>query len=300
MFVAPQGTSVEYQRRLALLMAQFDTQESLPPLLLDLLNSPVQEDQLTALLALRNRKDGWKDADRGRQFAALGAARRMIGGEGLPAFVAAIEEESRATLSAEEQAKLSDMLVAANPTAAQQLSQSTATAISITRPLVRVWNMASLAEYTESSPAAGNRELGRKVFHEAQCDRCHRIGSHGAAVGPDLTFVGRRFGARDLLASILLPSQSVAENYQLESVLTDDGKVHVGRIVVEGDYRSETLVLQTDSLRTDSIVQIDKRHIETHQTIPKSPMPEGLLDSFTKDEIRDLLAYLQDPTLVEE
>jgi hypothetical protein len=75
----------------------------------------------------------------------------------------------------------------------------------------------------------------------------------------------------------------------------DDGTVHVGRIVVEGDYRSETLVLQTDALRLDSILQIDKRRIEAHQPIAKSPMPEGLLDTFTDNQIRDLLAYLQNP-----
>lgn len=298
--VAPQGTSVEYRRRLALLLGQLSAQEPLATLFEELLQSPRQEDQLTALLALRNRKDGWEVDDRRRQFEVLARANRMIGGEGLPAFVAAIEAESRATLSQEEQAKLSDVFAAAKPTAIPRSSQASASATSTVRPLVSDWDMESLADIAENSPVAGDRKIGRQVFHDAQCDRCHRIGNQGTSIGPDLTFVGRRFGARDLLTSILIPSQSVAENYQLESVLTDDGKVHVGRIVIEGDYRSETLVLQTDSLRSDSIVEIDKRRIETHQTIPKSPMPEGLLDTFTKDQIGDLLAYLQDPTDVSQ
>jgi putative heme-binding domain-containing protein len=119
-----------------------------------------------------------------------------------------------------------------------------------------------LGEIANTLQVAGNRELGRQVFHDALCDRCHRIGSLGAAIGPDLTFVGRRFRTRDLLESILRPSQAVAENYQLEFVLSEDGSVHVGRIVIEGDYRSEPLVLQTDALRMDSIVEIDKRRIE--------------------------------------
>ncbi len=296
--VAPQGTSVEYRRRLALLLGQLSAQEPLAPLFEELFQSSRQEDQLAALLALRNRKEGWEVAERRRQFEVLASASRMIGGEGLPAFVAAIETESKATLSEEEQAKLSDVIAAAKPIANPRSSLSSASTTSSVRPLVSDWDMESLADIAESSPVAGNREIGRQVFHDAQCDRCHRIGNQGTAIGPDLTFVGRRFGARDLLASILVPSQSVAENYQLESVLTDDGKVHVGRIVIEGDYRSETLVLQTDPLRSDSTIEIDKRRIETHQTIPKSPMPEGLLDAFTKDEIRNLLAYLQDPTEV--
>jgi putative heme-binding domain-containing protein len=293
--VAPQVTSVEYRQRLALLMGQFSGQGPPPDLVVDLLHSPFQEDQLTSLLGLRSMSSGWSLEHRRRQFETLAAARRMVGGEGLPSLVTTLDAESRATLSEQEQGQLSDLLNAAEIERTQLSSLVQETVLSAPRPVVRVWDLDSLAEIANTAQVAGNRELGRQVFHDAQCDRCHRIGSQGAAQGPDLTFVGRRFGTRDLLESILKPSQSVAENYQLESVIMDDGTVHVGRIVIEGDYRSETLVLQTDAMRLDSILHIDKRRIEVHQPIAKSPMPEGLLDTFTDNQIRDLLAYLQNP-----
>jgi putative heme-binding domain-containing protein len=141
-----------------------------------------------------------------------------------------------------------------------------------------------------------DRELGSKVFREALCARCHRVGREGQAVGPDLTFVGRRFSPRDLLESILTPSRSVAENFRTDVIVTQSGDVHVGRILIEGDYRSQRVRIQTDPLKSNSVVEIDKKEIEEHKQLDRSPMPDSLLDTFNRDEIRALLAFLQSPT----
>jgi hypothetical protein len=85
----------------------------------------------------------------------------------------------------------------------------------------------------------------------------------------------------------------VAENFRLETILAADGRVLTGRILSEGDYRSEKLILATDPLRPDLTVEIDKKDISEHKTTPTSPMPAGLLDTFSLAEIRDLLAYLE-------
>ena len=52
---------------------------------------------------------------------------------------------------------------------------------------------------------------GQKVFHKAMCSRCHRKGSEGYPIGPDLTHVSRRFDRATLLTEILTPSQTIAE-----------------------------------------------------------------------------------------
>ena len=87
----------------------------------------------------------------------------------------------------------------------------------------------------------------------------------------------------------------MAENFQLDSIVTQSGDIHTGRILIEGDYRSQKIRIQTDSLKSDSVVEIDKSEIEEHKQLDRSPMPEGLLDTFSRDEIRDLIAYLQNP-----
>jgi putative heme-binding domain-containing protein len=105
--------------------------------------------------------------------------------------------------------------------------------------------------------------------------------------------VGRRFSRRDILESILAPSLSVAETYRLELIETADGKTHTGRILPDPDYRKETLRLATDPLDASKVITIDKKDIVAHEQQPLSPMPAGLLDTFTPAEIRDLLTWLE-------
>jgi putative heme-binding domain-containing protein len=160
------------------------------------------------------------------------------------------------------------------------------------RQLVRKWSVDDLADIVADSAPRGDARRGATVFREALCTRCHRIGATGPAVGPDLTYVARRFAARDILQSVLLPSQVVAENYRNIEVVTTDGRVIIGRPVMSGDYRAERLRIATDPLRASVVVELDKKEIELHQLAPTSPMPTGLLDTFTRHEIADLLAYL--------
>ncbi len=111
--------------------------------------------------------------------------------------------------------------------------------------------------------------------------------------GPDLTFVARRFSRRDLLESIVAPSQVIAEHYRNVQVQTKDGRTIVGRVLIEGDFRSETLRVAADPLRPSVVVEINKRDVEEYRLSDISPMPTGLLDGFQQAEIFDLLAYLE-------
>jgi hypothetical protein len=60
-----------------------------------------------------------------------------------------------------------------------------------------------------------------------------------------------------------------------------------------GDYRSPVLQLATDPTQPFKTIEIPKTEIESQKTSDVSWMPAGLLDTFTKDEIADLIAYLQ-------
>jgi putative heme-binding domain-containing protein len=70
---------------------------------------------------------------------------------------------------------------------------------------------------------------------------------------------------------------------------TDDGRVISGRIMEETDER---LVLKPQPLETDTVT-IQKSEIESRKLSKVSPMPAGLLNNFSKDEILDLMAYLE-------
>ena len=282
--VAPEGTSVELRRRLAYLLGELGADE-LPALAGPvLLASGVQEDQLAGLLALRNQKTGWTPALRKQQFEAINSIPLMIGGAGLPPLEKWLREESIKTLSEAEKAELGELLQPKPPVPEPLPPQ---------RPFHKKWSPSDLALLHGNEGPQGDAERGRVLFREALCARCHRVGLRGAAVGPDLTHVSRRFSRKDVLESVLTPSLSVAENYRLEMITTLSGQTHTGRIIPEGDYRSEKVRLSLDPLDVSQVVEIDKKEIDQHNSSPVSPMPSGLLDTLTLEEVRDLLAYLE-------
>ena len=63
----------------------------------------------------------------------------------------------------------------------------------------------------------------------------------------------------------------------------------VGRLVEETD---RTLVLITNPLTGDK-TEVRKRDVQSRQVSKLSAMPEGLVSILTRDEILDLLAYVE-------
>jgi putative heme-binding domain-containing protein len=157
---------------------------------------------------------------------------------------------------------------------------------------VKQWTIVDFETALSSAGQPGDPAKGANVFRDALCARCHRAGARGPAVGPDLTHVAGRFSRRDILESILSPSKVVADNYRNVQIITTDGRQIVGRVVMEGDFRSEKLRIATEPLRPAAVVELSKREIDQAREAETSPMPQGLLDSFTQQEILDLLAFL--------
>jgi len=244
-----------------------------------------QEERMHYLFALRNVREGWTGEDRRRYFRALALMDAYRGGAGLPKFIGQIRREALAAVPAAEQPVLQAMLETPRATAGEQLAAP--------RPFVRHWTMADLPHLSPTATHPTDLQRGRRLFREAQCGHCHTLGEEGRPFGPDLTNVASRFSRRDLLESILEPSKVVAEGYRGVAIVTKDGGSHTGQVVLEGDYRAQVLRLVTDPLQPFRVTEIRKADIASHRESEVSPMPEGLLDSFTREEILDLLAFLE-------
>jgi putative heme-binding domain-containing protein len=283
--ISPAGTSVHVQRRLADLLARLEAPQVVEKTMRSLLDSARQEDRLQALFALRQSHAGWTPQLRREYFAALNDGSRFLGGDGMPRFLTQIREDALATLSDNERTALADVIAA--PTAVPESDLKLPE-----RPLVKAWTIDDFAAQLAEIPPRGDAARGETIFRDALCVRCHRVGARGPAVGPDLTHVAGRFSRRDILESILTPDRVVAENYRNVQVLLTDGRALVGRVLSEGDFRSETLRLSPDPLKPSQVLEISKREIDKYQLAETSPMPKGLLDSFTAAEVLDLLAYL--------
>jgi putative heme-binding domain-containing protein len=283
--VSRMGMGANVQRNLAVLLARWGSPHVVAKTAAALLHSPVQEDRLQALFALRNVRAGWTIETRRAYFAALNDGAKFVAGEGMPKFLTQIRDEALQTLTDDERTALADILEVDRSQIDEPLPPP--------RAVIRQWTIDDFVSQLAGGARLGDAVRGAAVFQGALCIRCHRVGASGPAVGPDLTHVAGRFSRRDMLVSILTPSQVVAENYRNLQVRTREGQVAIGRVVLGGDYRSQTLRLATDPLRPSAIVEIDKRQIEEARETETSPMPAGLLDSFSPDEILDLLAYLE-------
>ncbi len=124
---------------------------------------------------------------------------------------------------------------------------------------------------------------GRLLFSKS-CQLCHKLFGEGAAIGPDLTGYNRS-ELDYLLVKIVDPSSQIAKDYHMSVVVTQDGRVITG-IVVERS--AKRLIVQT---ATERIV-LATEDVETAKESSQSMMPEGQLDVLTKEQVRDLLAYL--------
>ena len=134
-----------------------------------------------------------------------------------------------------------------------------------------------------------NYARGKEAYAAAQCVACHQFNGAGGAVGPDLTAVASRFTRADILSSILEPSKVVSEQYENTSFLLKNDDDVTGRVVEENDAR---YVLVTDPLHNGR-TEVKKSDVKSKKASKISPMPEGLISVLSKEEILDLVAYLE-------
>ncbi len=106
-------------------------------------------------------------------------------------------------------------------------------------------------------------------------------------MGPDLTRIGAIRSGRDLIESIVMPSATFAQSYETYGVTTSSGDRISGVRVRQSD---DSLVLRDASGAETRIPETLAPEVE-RQSI--SLMPEGLLSALSREEIRDLFAFLQ-------
>ena len=136
----------------------------------------------------------------------------------------------------------------------------------------------------------GSAEAGRALY-EKQCAGCHRFGALGKDVGPDLTTITSRFKKKDILESILWPSKIISDQYQAEMLELTDGAIVTGMLVREN---ANALLIRTGE-QPDKPVVVQKAQVANRAPSTVSLMPEGLIDSLSRDEIANLLAFVMAP-----
>lgn len=208
------------------------------------------------------------------------AGREYGDGASYPKYLVNIRRDAIAALSTAERTELGELAAEEKTSVTNKPSKE--------RKFVKEWKLSDLESSLSKVGAGRNFEKGKTAFSDAQCLACHRFGNDGGAVGPELTVVSSRFSRRDILDSILEPSKVLSEQFQNAVITKKDGDDVVGRIVDETD---DKIILEPNPLTGDR-VEIKKSDVATRGMSKLSPMPEGLLNNFTEEEILDLLAYM--------
>lgn len=128
---------------------------------------------------------------------------------------------------------------------------------------------------------------GRPVFDKV-CASCHKFGSLGKEVGPDLSTLAAKQKKQEVLESILWPSRAIADQYQMTMIEKRDGTIVAGMVQREDGVR--VVVVSADAL--DKPITVLKSQIKVRQKASASLMPEDLLNEFTLPQVAGLLAFL--------
>jgi len=146
-----------------------------------------------------------------------------------------------------------------------------------------------LGPLAEKAAAEGNPVVGRAHLEAGKgtCIACHKIGELGRAIGPDLSTIGAIRTERDLVESILFPSNTLSRDYEAHVIETTGGETLAGVI---RSHTAEGLLL-VDAAGQERNVPHDR--ILSNTVLPVSLMPMGLDASLSERELLDVVACLR-------
>jgi putative heme-binding domain-containing protein len=134
----------------------------------------------------------------------------------------------------------------------------------------------------------GDPKAGREIFKSTggpNCVNCHQIDGVGKEVGPPLNTIGEK-PKEALYESILAPSAQIQHGFEAWTVKKTDGTIITG---IKVDDTDEKFTMKTqDGEYLDIPAAEIKRKVKQKQSL----MPEGLIQTMTKQDLIDLVEFL--------
>src|SRR5262249_49195049 len=141
-------------------------------------------------------------------------------------------------------------------------------------------------DYKAALDLKSDAARGKTLFKKT-CGTCHRLENEGTEVGPDLLSALRNKSAEQLLLDLLDPSREVDPRYLNYVVTTKNGRSFTGLLAAE---TASSITLRRAEKAEDTIL---REQIDTIEATAKSVMPEGLEMQLGKQDVADVIAYLQ-------
>lgn len=141
-----------------------------------------------------------------------------------------------------------------------------------------------LDSYREATKLAGDVQRGQALFTKA-CSACHKLGTIGQPVGPDLAALANK-SPQFLLQEILDPNRNVDSRFVQYTAVLQDGRIMVGLLANES---ANSLTLKNAEGKDLTVLRSD---IEEIVSTGKSLMPEGLERDLPPAAVADIIAFV--------
>jgi putative heme-binding domain-containing protein len=274
--------TIPLNHELCRLLIYLGSPPALPKTISLVAKARTSEDLLQYLWHLRQVQSGWTLEQRRVVFEALARAEQLQGAREYVQALRDIRKDFTDALTPAEQDAFGHLNTPA-------LAEFTVPPIDWSKYQFRQsWKLQDFS--AEDLARAGDPQQGREAYVAAQCIQCHRFGTEpGGTAGPDLGAVAARFGRRDLLRHILEPSLAIDDKFRSTVVTLKTGATYAGFLQDE-DHAQVRLATGATA---DDVVELRVAEIAKREASPVSPMPLGLANILSKDQLLNLLAYLE-------
>ncbi|MGZ8921164.1 MAG: PVC-type heme-binding CxxCH protein, partial [Limisphaerales bacterium] len=143
-----------------------------------------------------------------------------------------------------------------------------------------------LAKFARVVKSGSGDPFAGYEHYNVACASCHKLFGEGGQIGPDLTSYGRD-DLDTMLMHIVNPSGEIREGFENVIIETKDGRNLSGFLAER--YEDAVVLRGLDGEST----LVKKDIIGRTRAAGGSLMPEGLLEGFDEQQIRDLFAYLR-------
>ena len=111
----------------------------------------------------------------------------------------------------------------------------------------------------------------------------------GGAIGPDLSQLGTRFSAKDILVATIDPSATISDQYQSTVLELKAGGSILGKI---NDEDAKNYYISQNPFAPNDIKTVSKSTVALKKNGAVSIMMPGLINRLNEEELKDLMAYL--------
>jgi putative heme-binding domain-containing protein len=231
--------------------------------------------------SLRRVQKGWSIDDRKYFFTWLRETLAKSGGQSFAGYIRAIREDAIAHLPESDAAAVSWLLGEVSTTDLASLPTPNGPAVN--------WDVDSAMKLFESELSGRDFDNGKLMYSAGKCIACHRFQGSGGHSGPDLGSVANRYSIRDIMVSILEPSDSISEQYQASVVQKKDGSTVHGRVIYQND---DEIAVASNPFDFAQLTKVPAAEVESIEPSHTSLMPPGMINLINAEELKDLMAYL--------